>query len=102
MINLDGAIYTKDRPLVKAFAMEPFFNPWVTKSQGSNIIDEMSDPVLLFDNVSARRFASISDITEHSTRVAISKTEVPIGVWRVYNFPLHHNPITALISHLLD
>ena len=41
MVNLDGAIYTKDGTIVKAFGLEPFFNP----SQGSNIIDEMSDPV---------------------------------------------------------
>lgn len=83
MVNLDGAIYTKAGTIVKAFGLEPFFNP----SQGSNIIDEMSDPVLLFDNLSERWFASISDITEHSIRVAVSKTEDPTGIWRIYNFP---------------
>lgn len=46
MINLDGGIYTKDEEsILKAFGLEPFFNP----SQGSNIIHEMSDPVLLFE-----------------------------------------------------
>src|SRR6266571_2929464 len=83
MVNLDGAIYTKDGTIVKAFGLEPFFNP----SQGSNIIDEISDPVLLFDNLSGRWFASISDITEHSIRVAVSKTEDPTGIWTIYNFP---------------
>lgn len=88
MVNLDGAIYTKDGTIVKAFGLEPFFNP----SQGSNIIDEVSDPVLLFDNLSGRWFASISDITEHSIRVAVSKTEDPTGVWRIYNFPFMSQP----------
>ena len=88
MVNLDGAIYTKDGTIVKAFGLEPFFNP----SQGSNMIDEMSDPVLLFDNLSGRWFASISDITEHSIRVAVSKTEDPTGIWRIYNFPFMSQP----------
>jgi hypothetical protein len=47
MVNLDEAIYTKDGTLVKAFGLERFFN----RSVGSNIIDETSDPVLLFDNL---------------------------------------------------
>jgi hypothetical protein len=88
MVNLDGAIYTKDGTIVKVFGLEPFFNP----SQGSNIIDEMSDPVLLFDNLSGRWFASISDITEHSIRVAVSKTDDPTGIWRIYNFPFMSQP----------
>jgi hypothetical protein len=88
MVNLDGAIYTKDGTIVKAFGLEPFFNP----SQGLNIIDDMIDPVLLFDNLSGRWFASISDITEHSIRVAVSKTEDPTGIWRIYNFPFMSQP----------
>ncbi|MGC2685649.1 MAG: hypothetical protein WA323_27645 [Candidatus Nitrosopolaris sp.] len=88
MVNLDGAIYTKDGTLVKAFGLERFFNP----SVGSNIIDEMTDPVFLFDNLSERWFASISDITEHSIRVAVSKTEDPIGIWTIYNFPFMSQP----------
>jgi hypothetical protein len=70
MVNLDGAIYTKDGTLVKAFGLERFFNPSV-----GNKIDEMTGPVLLFDNLSGKWFASISDITEHSIRVAVSKTD---------------------------
>jgi hypothetical protein len=88
LVNLDGAIYTTAGTIVKAFGLEPFFNP----SQGSNIIDEMSDPVLLFDNLSERWFASISDITEHSIRVAVSKTEDPTGIWRIYNFQFMSQP----------
>ena len=55
-------------------------------------MDEMSDPVLLFDDLSGRWFASISDITEHSIRVAVSKTEDPTSIWRIYNFPFISQP----------
>ena len=55
-------------------------------------MDEMSDPVLLFDDLSGRWFASISDITEHSIRVAVSKTEDPTSIWRIYNFPFMSQP----------
>src|SRR5438034_3237008 len=47
----------------------------------------MSDPILLFDSKSNRWFASISDTTEHSIRLAVSQTADPIGLWRVYNLP---------------
>jgi hypothetical protein len=86
MVNLDGAIYTKNGTLIKSFGLEFLFNPNAVKdSQGSDVT--MSDPVLLFDNASGRWFASISDITAHSVRVAVSKTDDPTGVWRIYNFP---------------
>src|SRR5215469_11260523 len=49
--------------------------------------DSMTDPVLLFDSQSNRWFATISDTTVHSIRVAVSQTADPTGVWRVYNFP---------------
>jgi hypothetical protein len=86
MVNLDGAIYTKNGTLLKSFGLEFLFNPNAVKdSQGPDV--SMSDPVLLFDNASGRWFASISDISAHSIRVAVSKTDNPIGVWRIYNFP---------------
>ena len=85
MVNLDGAIYTKNGTLVKSFGLEFLFNPTVKGSQELHI--SVTDPVLLFDNTSGRWFASISDITSHSIRVAVSKTDDPTGVWRIYNFP---------------
>src|SRR5205823_5421982 len=54
--------------------------------------DEMSDPVLLLDSASGRWFASISDITAHSIRVAVSITDDPTGSWRVYNFLFEAQP----------
>jgi hypothetical protein len=86
MVNLDGAIYTKNGTLLKSFGLNFLFSPTVMRaSQGSDAI--MSDPVLLFDKLSGRWFASISDITIHSIRVAVSKTDDPTGVWRIYNVP---------------
>jgi hypothetical protein len=85
MVNLDGAIYIKNGTLVKSFGLELLFNPKVKDSQELHV--SISDPVLLFDNTSRRWFASISDITSHSIRIAVSKTDDPTGVWRIYNFP---------------
>jgi hypothetical protein len=85
MVNLDGAIYTKNGTLVKSFGLGFLFNPKAKDSQELHV--SISDPVLLFDNTSRRWFASISDITSHSIHVAVSKTDDPTGVWRIYNFP---------------
>ncbi|MDQ6864782.1 MAG: hypothetical protein M3044_13280 [Thermoproteota archaeon] len=90
MVNLDGAIYTKNGTLVKSFGLQFLFNPTVKGLQG--LQDALSDPVLLFDSTSGRWFASISDITAHSIRVAVSITDDPTGTWRVYNFPFEPQP----------
>jgi hypothetical protein len=89
MVNLDGAIYTKGGSLVREFGLEQFFNPIKTGGGLSSSASDnnMSDPILLFDSQSDRWFASISDETEHSIRVAVSQTADPTGIWRVYNFP---------------
>ena len=44
MVNLDGAIYTKNGTLIKSFGLEFLFNPNAVKdSQGSDVT--MSDPL---------------------------------------------------------
>jgi hypothetical protein len=86
MVNLDGAIYTKSGSLVREFGLEQFFSPSKTS------IVSMSDPILTYDSQSGRWFASISDTTEHSIRVAVSQTGNPIGVWKIYNFPFGSQP----------
>jgi hypothetical protein len=90
MVNLDGAIYTENRTLLKSFGLKFLFNPAVKGSQELHV--SMSDPVLLFDNASRRWFASISDMTAHSIRVAVSEADDPTGVWRIYNFPFEIQP----------
>ena len=87
MVNLDGAIYTKNGTLVKAFGLQQLFNPSDNSFSKSNS-DDLTDPSLLFDNSSGRWFASISDTSTQSVRVAVSKTNDPSGIWRVYNFPI--------------
>ena len=97
-VNSEAAIYTKSGSLIKKFGLEFLFNLPSRESSGSHSI---TDPVLLFDstandtqsnshidgNNNRRWFASISDVTTHSIRIAVSKTNDPTGVWRIYNFP---------------
>ena len=87
MVNLDGAIYTKSGTLVKAFGLDQFFNPSGNSFSKSND-DDLTDPLLLFDNSSGRWFASISDTSTQSIRIAVSKTNDPTGVWKIYDFPI--------------
>jgi hypothetical protein len=87
MVHLDGAIYTKNGTIVKAFGLQQLFNPSDNSFSKSNS-DDLTDPSLLFDNSSGRWFASISDTSTQSVRVAVSKTSDPRGIWRVYNFPI--------------
>ncbi len=92
MVNLDAAVYTKSGTLIKGFGLDQFFS---RSDSGSSKSDNLSDPSLLFDSQAGRWFASISDITTHSIRVAISKTDNPTGVWRIYNFPFGLQPNTC-------
>jgi hypothetical protein len=104
--NSESAIYTKTGSLIKKFGLESLFNLPSRESSDSHSI---TDPVLLFDsttnytasnnhidginNIDNRRwFASNSDVTTHSVRIAVSKTNDPTGVWRTYNFPFENLP----------
>src|SRR5919198_899134 len=101
-VNSEAAIYTKTGSLLKKFGLESLFNLPSRESPDSHSI---TDPVLLFDSTTNdggtntsidsnnnRWFASISDITTHSIRIAVSKTNDPTGVWRTYNFPFESLP----------
>jgi hypothetical protein len=102
-VNSEAAIYTKTGSLIKKFGLEFLFNLPSRESSDSHGI---TDPVLLFDSTSnytrpnshidsnnnRRWFASISDVTTHSIRIAVSKTNDPTGVWRTYNFPFESLP----------
>jgi hypothetical protein len=100
-VNSEAAIYTKTGSQIKKFGLEFLFNlPSRESFDGHSI----TDPVLLFDSSTTnytrsnshlngnnddnrRWFASISDVTTHSIRIAVSKTSDPTGVWKTYNFP---------------
>jgi hypothetical protein len=106
-VNSEAAIYTKTGNLIKKFGLEFLFNLPSRESSDSHSI---TDPVLLFDSATndtqsnshnngtnnnddnRRWFASISDVTTHSIRIAVSKTGDPTGVWRTYNFPFESLP----------
>jgi hypothetical protein len=105
-VNSEAAIYTKTGSLIKKFGLEFLFS---LPSRESSYSHSITDPVLLFDsttkytasnshinginNIDNRRwFVSISDVTTHSIRIAVSKTNDPTGVWRTYNFPFENLP----------
>jgi hypothetical protein len=108
-VNSEAAIYTKSGSLIKKFGLEFLFN---LPSRESSAGHSITDPVLLFDSTSngtqsnshidgkvnnndddnRRWFASVSDLTTHSIRVAVSKTNDPTGVWKIYNFPFESLP----------
>ena len=107
-VNSEAAIYMKSGSLIKQFGLEFLFNLPSRESSGSHSI---TDPVLLFDSTSndtqsnshiddksnnnddnRRWFASVSDVTTHSIRIAVSKTNDPTGVWKTYNFPFESLP----------
>lgn len=94
-VNTEAAIYTKTAGhLTKEFGLESLFNLPTRDSSDSHSI---TDPVLLFDHINNRSnsnnnnnnrwFISISDVTTHSIRLAVSESDDPTGVWRIYNFP---------------
>jgi hypothetical protein len=104
-VNSEAAIYTKAGNVIKKFGLEFLFNLPSRESSDSHSI---TDPVLLFDSDTndtqtnsrinnnsddnRRWFASISDVTTHSIRITVSKTNDPTGVWTTYNFPFESLP----------
>src|SRR5919202_4315612 len=105
-VNSEAAIYTKTGNLIKKFGLEFLFN---LPSRDSSDSHSITDPIMLFDSGTndtqlnshnnsnnnddnKRWFASISDVTTHSIRIAVSKTGDPTGVWRTYNFPFESFP----------
>jgi hypothetical protein len=104
-VNSEAAIFTKAGSLIKKFGLEYLFN---LPSRESSESHSITDPVLLFDSTSndtqsnsqidgnsndnRRWFASISDVTTHSIRIAVSKTNDLTGIWRTYNFPFESLP----------
>lgn len=76
MVNLEGEIFSKQGVTVKTFALSSLF------STGS---DSISDPKVLFDNLSGRWFTSIVDISLGSVIVGVSSTNDPTGTFVSYS-----------------
>lgn len=77
MVNLEMAVYSKQGLTNKTLALSSFF-----KTASSDFI---SDPKVLYDQLSTRWFASILDVTTGSVRAAVSSTSDPTGNWTIYN-----------------
>ena len=85
MTNLEEAVYSKTGTLVTQVPLTSFF---------SVPSDSLSDPRVLYDNISGRWFASILDISSFTIRLAISTGSDPNGSWDVYNFPTNDSSLS--------
>lgn len=83
MVNTEGAIYKKTGSLMNSFNLRAFF--------GTADTDFVTDPQLLYDVLSGRWFAGISDITTHSIRLAVSTSTSPTS-WKLFNIPFEVQP----------
>jgi hypothetical protein len=77
LVNLEGKVFTKQGGTVSTFPLYQLFRI------SSN--DFLTDPRILYDGMSGRWFASISDMTTNRVLVAVSYTSNPL-TWR--NFSL--------------
>lgn len=84
MVNTEGKIWTKAGVVVVSFTLNSFF------LMGTSSI---SDPKVLYDNVSGRWFASMLNYTGTTSTstanfsVAVSTTSDPTKSWVVYSLP---------------
>jgi hypothetical protein len=77
MVNLAGIIYLKNGTVAKpTFPLSSFFG----------VSGAMSDPQILYDSISERWFASITDISDNSVRIAVSTSDNPTGMFNLYSF----------------
>jgi hypothetical protein len=83
MVNLQGAMWTKQGDPINTFALDQFF---VTGA------DRTADPRVFYDPGSNRWLAALMDISTNSIHVAVSASEDPTGDWFVYDFPFSNCP----------
>jgi hypothetical protein len=69
--------------LVRSQQLGAFFSNASTNRAG----DAMTDPRIIYDNVSGRFFAAVFDITRVELDVAVSATSDPNGAWTIYPLP---------------
>lgn len=83
MVNLQGAMWTKQGDPINTFALDQFF------ATGT---DRTADPRIFYDPGSNRWFGALMDISTNSIHVAASASEDPTGDWYVYDFPFSNCP----------
>lgn len=90
MINIAGLIFDPNcvppncNQLRAPFALAPFF--------GAPTGNFVFDPRVLYDTDTGRWFASVTDGTSNSVRLAVSTTSDPRDNWNTYNFPFNDCP----------
>ncbi|HEV2429317.1 MAG TPA: hypothetical protein VGV64_05670, partial [Thermoplasmata archaeon] len=101
-VNLEGAVFRSNGAVVGSYFLGTFFGT------GS---DSLSDPKILYDNLSSRWFASIIHInsarTSADNRLAVSNTSDPTGNWTFYTLSdppglLGDQPILGVSSTLVS
>ena len=83
MVNLQGAMWTKQGDPINTFALDQFF------ATGA---DKTADPRIFYDPGSNRWFAALMDISTNSIHIAASTSEDPTDNWYVYDFPFSNCP----------
>ena len=78
MTNLEEAVYSKTGTLLTQMNLTTFYNV---------PSDSLSDPRVLYDNLSGRWFASVMDISSFVTLLAVSSGSDPSSSWSVYTLP---------------
>ncbi|MCI4363707.1 MAG: hypothetical protein L3K13_05310 [Thermoplasmata archaeon] len=75
MVNTEGKIWNKTGHAISSFTLATFF---ITGT------DFISDPKVLYDNLSGRWFASILDVSTGTIHVAVSSSSSATASWSVY------------------
>ncbi|MCI4352107.1 MAG: hypothetical protein L3K14_01785 [Thermoplasmata archaeon] len=83
MNNVEGKIWTKTGTFVTNMSLWTFFGIATSTS--------ISDPRILYDNLSQLWYASLFDISTNSVLLGASLSSNPIGAWAVYNVPAYQN-----------
>lgn len=86
IVNVKGEIWNKAGVSLQNITLTSFF--------GFSSSDSLSDPKLLFDNMSGtsgRWFGSILDVTNNTIGIAVSQTNDPTGSW----YKLHDSGYTG-------
>jgi hypothetical protein len=82
-VNSSIAVWTTDGRLLRSQPLSQFFSgSGVDRSK-----DAMTDPRVLWDDVSGRFFAVVFDITRLELTVGVSTSADPLGAWTIYSLP---------------
>jgi hypothetical protein len=90
MVNLQGAIFSRQGDVIDIFSVRDFFE--IENNHRT------ADPKVLFDNGSNKWFASLMDLSSNSVHLAVSSSEDALERWSVYKFPFSNCPDQPIIG----